>query len=180
MLYYIHGYQSGPNSKKGSIFKKQFRASAIRYRSCPPEDLVISDCLDKIYKIIEMDSEPILIGSSLGGFLAAKASLEKPFIKEIILLNPALIPPYFDIEKIKDMPQRILKDMKDEELFKNKINAKISIIIGRQDSVVPNKWSELFAEKQEAKLYYLDDDHRFSQDIDKLIDTISKILNKKH
>ena len=113
MLYYIHGYMSEPNSTKGTLFKEKFNAKAIKYRDCEPEDLVISDSLDRIKNDIKNDENAVLIGSSLGGFLAAKTAQENDNVKQIILLNPAIIPPSVDISKLQGMPQRILSDMQD-------------------------------------------------------------------
>lgn len=180
MLYYIHGYMSEPNSTKGTLFQKKLNAKAIKYRDCEPEDLVIPDCLDRIEKEIRNDSDAVLIGSSLGGLLAAKTALNNSNVEQIILLNPAIIPPSYDITKIKDMPHRILLDMKDQNLFKDKINTKIFILIGTNDEVVPNSWPISFAKAQEATVQFLHDDHRFSNEIDKLPNIIREILRQKH
>ena len=56
MLYYIHGYQSNPDSAKGTLFKEKLDAKAIQYRDCKPEDIVISDCLKRIANEIEHDT----------------------------------------------------------------------------------------------------------------------------
>ena len=73
-LYYIHGYLSSPDSTKGTLLKKTLNAIPIKYRDCPPEKLKISECLKNIKKVIENDLKAILIGSSLGGYLAAKTA----------------------------------------------------------------------------------------------------------
>ena len=169
---------SGPNSTKGTIFKEKLNAKPIKYRNCEPEDLVISDCLSRIKKDIEDDKDAVLIGSSLGGFLAAKTALENKNVKQIILLNPAIIPPSFDISKIDDMPQRILSDIQDESLFENKISSDIYILIGLKDDVVPIKWPLDFAMSQNSTIKFLDDDHRFTKNLQKLPQIIDKISYK--
>ena len=179
MLYYIHGYMSEPDSTKGTLFKEKLGVHPIKYRSCTPEELVVSDCLKKIYEEIKVDSEPILIGSSLGGFFAAKTALEHSFVKHIILLNPATIPPDVDIATISDMPQRILKDMKDELLFSQKIKSRITILVGTLDDVVSNSWPIEFAKSQEATVIFLKDDHSFTRNIEKLPGIIRNILDDK-
>ena len=177
MLYYIHGYLSAPNSTKGSLFKEKLNAKPIKYRDCEPEDLVIFDCLSEIKKEIEDDEEAILIGSSLGGFLAAKTAQQNQNVRQIILLNPAIIPPSTDISKIEGMPIEILSDMKDESLFYNKISADIYILIGLHDDVVPNKWPLEFAKSQNCTIKFLDDDHSFTRNLEKLPMLINKILS---
>ena len=180
MLYYIHGYMSGPDSTKGKLFKEKLNAKAIKYRDCEPEDLVISDCLKHIKKEIENDKKAVLIGSSLGGFLAAITALENPNVKQIILLNPAIIPPHVDITKIQGMPQRILIDIQDNRLFKEKINSHVFILAGKKDDLVPQDWVLEFAKAQGINVRFLDDDHRFTYYMNKLPDIIRDILDEKH
>jgi predicted esterase YcpF (UPF0227 family) len=167
---------SEPNSTKGTLFKKKLNAKAIKYRDCVPENLKISDCLVRINQEIENDENAILIGSSLGGLLAAKTALYNSDVKQIILLNPAIIPLYVDISKIQGMPREILADMQDNKLFEKRVEAKINILAGTMDDVVPNKWVEEFAEAQDVKIRYLDDDHSFSLNLHKLPQIISEIL----
>lgn len=178
MLYYIHGYLSNPNSTKGKLFKKKLKAIPIKYRDCKPEEIVISDCLKQIKKVIEKDKEIILIGSSFGGFLAAKTALENNNVKQIILLNPAIIPPYVDIFKIKEMPKKLLRDMKDKNLFKKKINTIIYILVGIKDELIPSDWPIEFALSQDATIRFLYDDHSFTNNINQLPEIIGKILYK--
>jgi len=176
MLYYIHGYMSSPNSTKGTLFKQKLSAKPIKYRDCEPEDLVISDCLSEIKKEIENDEDAVLIGSSLGGFLAAKTALENENVKQIILLNPAIIPLSVDITKIDGMPQSILSDIQDESLFKSKISSDIYILIGLQDDVVPIKWPLEFAMSQNSTIKFFEDDHSFTKNLQKLPQIINKII----
>lgn len=168
MLYYIHGYQSEPDSTKGMLFKEKLNAISIKYRDCKPEELVISDCLLRIKNIIKDDKKVELIGSSLGGFLAAKTALVNPNVKRIFLLNPAIIPPNVDIKKIKDMPQSILSEMQDPGLFNKKIQSDIFILVGTNDAVVSNYWPVEFAKAQQATIMFLKDDHRFTNNLEKL------------
>lgn len=176
MLYYIHGYISSPESTKGTLFKEKLNAIAIKYRDCEPEDLVISECLKRISSIIKQDDNVVLIGSSLGGFLAAKTALDHSNVKKLILINPALIPPTIDINTIQGLPIDILSEMKDTNLFKKKIIAEIHIFVGIKDDVIPENWSIEFAKAQEAKIYFFHDDHSFLQNLEKLPKIISKIL----
>jgi len=168
MLYYIHGYLSSPDSTKGTILKQTLGVKPIKYRDCKPEELVISDCIKNIQNEIKNDKNPVLIGSSLGGFLSAKIALDEPKIKKLILFNPAILPVDFDITKIKDMPQGILKDMIEPRFFNEKINADIFILRGFKDELLPNEWIMDFAEKQEAYVKFLNDDHSLSKNIYKI------------
>jgi len=177
-LFYIHGYLSEPNSTKGALFKDKLNAQAIKYRDCEPQELKISDCVKRIKDFIKGENNVVLIGSSLGGLLAAKAAKDNNQIKHLILLNPAIIPPNVDINEISDMPKRILTEMKDPDLFNKNIKSEIFILLGKNDEVVPNNWGIYFAKKQNATVRFLDDDHRFSNNMSQLPKIIGKYLNK--
>ncbi|MBN2600337.1 MAG: alpha/beta fold hydrolase [Candidatus Thermoplasmatota archaeon] len=168
MLYYIHGYLSSPKSTKGALFSRHLKAKAISYRKGKPEDLVIADCLHRIAREIAHDSEVTLIGSSLGGFLAAKTALLYPQVQRLVLLNPAVIPPTVDIKSLTGMPVRILRDMQDPQLFQQKVKADVVLLLGTMDDVVPNAWGWEFAQVQDALVKFLHDDHRFSHHLEEL------------
>ncbi len=179
-IYYIHGFLSSIESRKGILLKKKLNVIPINYRDCDPEDLEISDCLKTIYNKIKNDDEVILIGSSFGGYLSAMISLRSQNVKLLILLNPSIIPPKTDINKIKNMPRRILKEMKKNDLFKFILKTKVFIILGNEDKIVPNSWSIEFAKSQEANVLFLKDDHSFTKNIDKLPNIINNIINQKN
>ena len=144
-LYYIHGYQSSPEGNKGSLFKEKLHAEAIKYRDCEPENLVISECLTRISEVIKNKSDVILIGSSLGGFLAASTAISHTNITQLILLNPAIIPPSTNLDDFVGVPRRILEDMKDRRLFENRLNVDIIILRSTEDELIPDTWVCEFA-----------------------------------
>jgi predicted esterase YcpF (UPF0227 family) len=178
MLYYIHGYQSSPDGDKAELLKKALQVKPIRYRDKAPEELVISECLNRISHAIAKDDEVILIGSSLGGFLAARTALDHPTVKKLILLNPAIIPLEIDLTTVKGMPLRILQDMKETRLFTEKIPATITILRGTLDDVVPDEWILSFAQAQNATIRLYSDDHRFSKNLQRLPEIITEVLQQ--
>lgn len=178
MLYYIHGYQSSPNSAKAKLFREKLNVQAIEYHHGKPEELVISDCLKRIAEEIKEDRQAVLIGSSLGGFLAAETALENSFIKSLVLLNPLLIPPSQDLNKIKDIPARILHEVKDDRLFMDKIRSETTILMATDDELLPPNWILEFAIAQEATVRFLHDDHRFTHHLDTLPSIIRKITKE--
>jgi predicted esterase YcpF (UPF0227 family) len=178
MRYFLHGYQSSPNGEKAALFKETLQAFPIAYRSGSPEDLVISKALQQISHAIHQDNEVVLIGSSLGGFLAASFALTHPVVRSLVLLNPAIIPPETDLRTIKGIPLRILKEMQNPELFTKRIPATITILRATHDDVVPDQWVHRFADAHHATIQYYDDDHRFSKNLQKLPTIISTILQK--
>ena len=179
MLYYIHGYQSTPDGDKGTLFKEKLDAIAIKYRDCAPEELVISDCLKRISEVIKDDANGVLIGSSLGGFLAASTAIDNSNVKELILLNPAIIPPSTNLDDLHGMPRNILEEMIDKRLFQKKLGTNITILCGTEDDLIPKSWIIKFAIAQEAIIKFIYDDHRFSRNIQKLPAIISSIIKKE-
>jgi len=180
MLYYVHGYLSSPKSTKGLLLKDKLNVKPIKYRDCVPENLDIAECLNCIYNEIKNDRKVVLIGSSMGGFLAAKTTFMHSNVKKLILLNPAIIPPNVDINTIQGMPKRILIDMKDNLLFECKLDAEIYILLGTEDDVIPFNWGIEFAKAQEANVKFYHDDHRFSNITNDLPDIITKIIDQKN
>ncbi len=92
-VFYLHGFASGPTSSKAKFFKEQLADSAISF-SAPDlaegnfEALTITAQLAVIQRLI--GTEPaVLIGSSLGGYLAALTAAVTPSVKRLLLLAPA-------------------------------------------------------------------------------------------
>jgi len=139
---------------------------------------VISQCLARISEAITQDPTVILIGSSLGGFLAASTALTHSNIRQLILLNPAIIPLEQDLTMITDMPQHILQSMRDPRLFQQQIPARITILRGTRDKVVPDGWILHFATAQNAAIHFFDDDHQFSKNLYKLPNIISHFIKE--
>jgi predicted esterase YcpF (UPF0227 family) len=175
-LYYIHGYKSSPNGAKGVLFKKKLDAMAIKYRDCEPEELIISSCLNRINITIKNDKNIVLLGSSLGGFLAASVAIDNSSVKKLILINPAIPPPSTNFENFNEVPKRIHEAMVEHRLFEKKIFADIIILRSTQDEVIPDSWVLNFAKYQEATVMFFHDDHRFSKNLKKLPLIISNLL----
>jgi predicted esterase YcpF (UPF0227 family) len=178
MLYYLHGYQSSPNGEKATLLKDTIQVTPIHYRESSPEELIISACLSRISEVIANDEQVVLIGSSLGGFLAASTALTYSNVKQLILLNPAIIPPEIDLTTIEGIPLRILHEMRDPRLFQQKIPATITILRGTLDDVVPDEWILSFAQAQNATIQLYYDDHRFSKNLHRLPTIVSELIQK--
>ena len=176
-IFYIHGYQSSPDGAKGALFSQTLQARALKYRDVPPEYLVINESLERIKKDINSFNEVVLIGSSLGGLLASVTALNTSNVARLFLLNPAIMPPGTDIDVINSMPKRILTDMYFPKLFSKKISSEIIIFRGTKDEVVSDEWVLPFAQFQEASVYFLSDDHRFSTRIYDIVKIIQKHLD---
>ena len=92
-IVYLHGFASSPLSSKAQFFRRKFAAAGISME-IPQldegrfEELTISSQLAVIDRVV--DGQPaILMGSSLGGYLAALYAGRHPEIERLVLLAPA-------------------------------------------------------------------------------------------
>jgi len=92
---YLHGFASSPQSKKATAFTKRFAELGVPLTVPDLEDgdfrhLTISRQLQVIKKTL--DSSPgtsfALIGSSMGGYLAALTAQMRPEVKAMYLMCP--------------------------------------------------------------------------------------------
>lgn len=92
---YLHGFASGPNSKKGLAFAAHFAARGIaierldlRVPSLP--HLRLSSMIEAAGAAIGgPDARAIVFGSSLGGLTAARLAERDPRVAALVLLAPA-------------------------------------------------------------------------------------------
>src|SRR5687767_889586 len=92
-ILYLHGFASGPSSSKAQYFRKRFseQETTLEIPELDQGDferLTISGQLAVIER--EARGEPVsLIGSSMGGYLAALYAARHPEILKLVLLAPA-------------------------------------------------------------------------------------------
>jgi len=97
VLLYLHGFGSGPSSFKARTLAERFAASGVQLdvpdltpghdgfeRSSPSSMLAVAERL-----LAGAPPPHAIIGSSLGGYLAAVAASRDPTIERLVLLAPA-------------------------------------------------------------------------------------------
>jgi uncharacterized protein len=97
VLLYLHGFASGPSSKKARVLAERFAALGIAVtvpdltpgddgfeRSSPSSMLAVAERL-----LGDAPPPHAIIGSSLGGYLAAMAASRDPSVERLVLLAPA-------------------------------------------------------------------------------------------
>ncbi len=92
-IVYLHGFASGPMSKKAQFFRKKFAACGMDLE-IPElaaegfERLTVSGQLDVIERL--GSGEPlVIIGSSMGGYLAALYASRHPEVSHVVMMAPA-------------------------------------------------------------------------------------------
>ena len=91
-ILYLHGFASGPQSKKGVEFDQYFTARGhevqrVNLRVPSFEHLRLSAMIDTVRAAI--DGPVVLIGSSLGGLTAARVAERDDRVRACVLLAPA-------------------------------------------------------------------------------------------
>ncbi len=136
---FIHGLESSGRGAKGTYFSERY------------PDMIIEDYfgsfqerMEKLEGILAGKGDLILVGSSFGGLMAAVfACLHEERIHKLILLAPAL-----HLESYKSYQDK-------------KLLIPITIVHGRQDSVVPLNAIRDIAEKVYVNhvFHAVEDDH---------------------
>ncbi|GEJ55378.1 YqiA/YcfP family alpha/beta fold hydrolase [Anaeromyxobacter diazotrophicus] len=96
MILYLHGFASGPGSTKGRALEARFAALGVplhRADLTPGEDgferSTPLTMLAEAERLVARHRPTVLMGSSLGGWLAAVLASRDPSIERVVLLAPA-------------------------------------------------------------------------------------------
>jgi len=186
-LIYLHGFASGPMSSKAQFFRRRFEELGVEMR-IPDlsegafEELTISGQLRVIERTAEGD-DVRLIGSSMGGYLAALHAARRPEVSKIVLLAPAFgfarrwpltlgeekiaewrrtgwLPMYHYGDKMeRRVSYRLLEDAGRYEDYPE-VSQPALIFHGHNDDVVPVEYSKEFATRHpQAMLRIMDSGH---------------------
>ncbi|MSV29683.1 MAG: alpha/beta fold hydrolase [Bryobacterales bacterium] len=191
---YLHGFGSSPASKKAAFFRDRFREAGIEIE-IPDlaegrfERLTISGQL----RVVEACAagEPVtLIGSSMGGYLAALYAARHPETVRLVLLAPAFGLPgrwkeWLGEEKLRAWRETgslnfynyvegrecavsygLIEDARQYEDMP-RVTQPVRIFHGRFDTVVPVEYSLEFARgRSNVALDILDSDHELLSALD--------------
>jgi pimeloyl-ACP methyl ester carboxylesterase len=187
---YLHGFASGPGSRKARFFASKLHEIGFPIE-IPDlvqgrfENLTITGQL-LFLEQLALGKPAILIGSSLGGYLAALYAARHPEIDRLILLAPAfgfyqlwvqeLGPerlarwqasgtiPVFHYGEGREMPigYQLLEDASQFEPFPD-VSQPVLILHGNQDPIVPVQQSLAFVRSHpNARLVQLESGHELT------------------
>jgi len=160
-IVFSHGQDSGPWGTKITSMskiaeKKQCRVISVDYR-----DIINPE--DRISKLIRecslLAGSIILVGSSMGGFVATAAASQIE-TKGLFVLAPAFFVDEFDNSLIKP------------------VSVPIEIIHGWNDVVVPVENSIRFAQSSKANLHILNSDHGLTDNLDNINRIFENFIEK--
>jgi pimeloyl-ACP methyl ester carboxylesterase len=195
---YLHGFASSPDSSKATFLSRKFAERGIS--TIVPDlnapdfsTLTVTRMLQQVREVLATLGEPfVVIGSSLGGFVAVQAALEHPSrIARLVLLAPALD---FDGNRLSELGDRGLTawkssnrlmvfhygsgrmmpvhyDLYADALRYNALDAKLSqpiqVFQGRFDTAVnPVTVERWAAARPNVELHMLDDDHQLLKSLE--------------
>jgi pimeloyl-ACP methyl ester carboxylesterase len=187
-LVYLHGFASGPNGAKGTHCREWAAARQIPFHApdlnLPDfEHLTLSAQVAAVAELVGgLREPPVLVGSSMGGLVAAAAARQGVPAARLILLAPAFgfarrrlsgrrwagyrrrgtMRTYHHArgrwltlgpELLADLPR-----WRDDDQWR--LDLPVAILHGRRDDAVPLAESQVFAARNPgAMLRVVDDDH---------------------
>lgn len=203
---YLHGFASGPASKKGVAFDAHFSAKGatvqrLDLRVPSFEHLRLSAMIDATREAIGTQADrAVVIGSSLGGLTAARVAERDPRVCGLVLLAPAFnIGPRWRAELGAEWDQwretgwrevddyttgaksRIdfgfAQDLEAVDVGVPDVRVPTLILHGVHDDTVPVQHSRDWARgKRHVKLIELDDGHELTVSIPRLLEEAERFL----
>jgi hypothetical protein len=193
---YLHGFASSPGSRKARFFEERFRELGI---GLEVPDLAEGDfrnlTLSAQLKVIERIArdEPVsLIGSSMGGYLAALYAARHPEVEKLVLLAPAfsfasrwpetlgarameqwrrtnaLKVFHYSEGREVELGYQLIEDAAQYEAYPE-VTQPVLILQGRNDTVVPPEYAVTFAGRHpKARLRLLNSDHELGNVLDEM------------
>jgi pimeloyl-ACP methyl ester carboxylesterase len=197
-VFYLHGFASSARSSKASFFAAKLAERGVTLETPDLNEpdfstLTVSRMIAQVAAAIDAGEGPVaLMGSSLGGFVAVQAALQRPArVERLVLLAPALD---FGGNRMRELTGRGIEDWKATnkldvfhygygrmipvhyELYADArtydpYNAALTIPVqvfqGRRDaSVDPDAVERWSLARPNVELHMLDDDHQLLGSLD--------------
>jgi alpha/beta superfamily hydrolase len=157
---FSHGKESGP---WGSKIKAM--ADLAESRGCEVDSIDYTDLVDepdaraeRLIAVLQQETGPvILVGSSMGGYVAMVAS-EQCAVQGLFLLAPALQMPGYERQSYASKAKRI------------------EIVHGWGDDVIPPEHSIEYARQADCSLHLISGDHRLNSSLDTVLELFGLFL----
>lgn len=186
-ILYLHGFASGPGSKKGRYFAERLPGLEIPdLASGGFEHLTITGQLAVLDRAAR-DDHVALIGSSLGGYLAALHAARSPRVERLVLLAPAFGFArrwaetaddwkragyrefyHYGQQRLARVGYQLLEDALQYQDFPDFPQPAL-VFHGRLDDTVPVEYSIRYAQNRpNVELSVLDSDHELMDVLDEI------------
>lgn len=188
ILVYLHGFASGPTGSKGTFCQTWARTHGIDFHApdlnLPDfENLTIRAQVERVEGLLaDLTEPPVVVGSSLGGLVAAAVAWRGAPVAHLVLLAPAfgfcrrrLVGPRWEgyrrrghipvfhhaLGRWLRLGSSLLEDLptwEDDAAWR--LEAPITLLHGRHDEAVPIDESRDFIQRHPgARLLEVEDDH---------------------
>lgn len=159
-IIFSHGKESGPWGSKikrlADIAKQQgFAVDSIDYSGISDPDLRV----EKLLSVIENETDLMLVGSSMGGYVSLVASASQN-VKAVFLLAPALYLANYNIQ---------------DYYFSSVLT---EVVHGWSDDIIPVENSIRFCQQHCHSLHLIAGDHRLNSSIDTVTALFAQFLHK--
>lgn len=156
-ILFAHGLEGSPEGRKPTAM----RTAGFDVTAPDGRKMVLADRVTGLLSALDILDAPILVGSSYGGLAMLAIARDRPHaFSGLVLCAPALTwnePPSGDPEALIAPPGTI-------------------VLHGRGDSVIPIARSEaLVARSPGSTLISVDDDHRLTGSLDRLVDEVRRL-----
>lgn len=151
VVFFLHGLESGPDGLK--IQAMRAAAEALGWRTEAPDFRGMRDPVLRarhLQALLPAGQRVLLVGSSLGGYVAAAVACSPGLIQGLFLLCPAFDLPGYPLTR----PEQPLR------------GDAVRIVHGRHDSVVPLANSARAASAWQCPLLVTEDDHPLHASVD--------------
>jgi pimeloyl-ACP methyl ester carboxylesterase len=194
---YLHGFASSPQSRKARFLQERFGERGIQFNAPDLEagdffHLTISRQLEVVREAARGAERLMIVGSSLGGYLASLYAAEHSGVDQLVLLAPAFGFHDLWIKRLGPEEIRNWRDsgrlsvfhygtggqadlsygfLEDAEKYPPYPNSRVPTLIfhGTHDDLVPVANSTRFVdEHREARLVKLDSGHELTDVLDEI------------
>ena len=198
---YLHGFGSSASSSKATFFGKKLREEAGITLETPDlnepdfSTLTVTRMVDQVVRMLDAAPEAdrtVLIGSSLGAFVAVQVAVARPdLVQRLILLAPALDFSdsglrgpggadvaewkrtgslsvfHFGFGRMMPIHYGLYEDARRYNAMHARIDMPTLIFQGRRDTAVDPASVERWAQSRpNVELHLLDDDHQLGASLD--------------
>ena len=206
MILYLHGFASGPSSKKGLELERRFAEigeAFVRADLTPGEEgferSTPLTMLREVERLVALHRPRALLGSSLGGYLAALAASRGSAVERLVLLAPAFR--LFERWRARLSPEEEARWRAEGLLVEHHASGRLRrlgfaflaeaarlppfpevrlptlCLAGRKDELVPLSDVALFVERTPgARLVTLDDGHDLLASLDRIFEEARAFL----
>jgi pimeloyl-ACP methyl ester carboxylesterase len=212
VIFYLHGFASSARSSKAAFFAARLQELSMELRTPDFNEpdfstLTISRMVNQV--LAEIDAHPgdrcVLIGSSLGAFVAVQVALQRPDrVGRMILLAPALdfggnrmrslgdvgIDEWkrmnrlnvfhYGYGRMMQVHYELYADARRHDCVNAPLSMPIQVFQGRADTAVdPDSVERWAAVRPNVELHMLDDDHQLTASLSYIWSEAKRFLTSK-